>query len=171
MGSMYGKVGVEEEKKNIMGIYMNDKIEGNAFESSDKDTFRICDEIYIGEIYEINIRGGWDDWSPSVIKINGREFNYGCQTEINYNGVPQALTAGTMPYNIVVETATCDGCGINFNFNFNPVINLKIYGKFNDDDRIVEIPDLGDYKDSSFLHVEFQRGEIDTCLVEARDIL
>jgi len=166
--SMYGKVGDAEEKKDIIGIYMNDRLSGNAFENGQTDKFSICDQIYIGEIYKINIRGGWDDWRPANVKINGLEFNYGCRTEINYAGLDQVLTDGSMPYNIVVETAACDDCGIQ---NSDTVINLKIIGKFNDAARTIDITNLGEYSDATFYFQRFQNGEIDNCLVKDQELL
>jgi len=166
--SIYGKLGNEQEEKSIIGIYMNDRLSGNAFEAGDTDKFIVCDQINVGDIYEINIRGGWDDWKPANIKINGNQFNYGCTQEINYQGVTQELTEGVMTYNIVVQTENCGMfCGVAGNAD----VTLKIYGKFKGQDRVVAIEDLGTYSDVSWLDFPFTPGAVDNCEVKGEPIL
>merc|ERR1711935_665977 len=147
----------------------NDKISGNAFETGDKDQFSICDEANVGDIYKINIRGGWDTWKPRNIVVNGLHFNYDCYKEIEYAGVDQILSNVTKTYNIVVETAGCLNCGVLSTYT---TVKMKLYGKINDAvTDPVTIEDLGEYSDKSWPEGQFMTGAIDNCSVQNQKAL
>jgi len=156
--SLYGKLGAAQELEEISGIYMNDKIDGNAFENGNKETFTICD-TNIGDIYKVGIRGGGDTWRPGNIAVNGKHYNYKCEKEIDNEEVQQVLTDTLMTYKIVVETA---------DNGTDRWITIKLYGWSKGEYIVVEIPFLNNYSDHTN---SFEAGNIDTCVVDGQVIL
>jgi len=62
--------------KEIRDKKLNNLIDGDAFESGDTDTLNLCNMPNIGEITHIGVRGGSDEWDPSKIVVDGREFRF-----------------------------------------------------------------------------------------------